>query len=150
MTPVSDRSLDGEWFLPRVAAWTVLVCACALPFVIVLWPRTTLWERLGEAGGVLVWIVVMVNAGQGLRAGALGIAILHAILAVVLEPWDLFVWFAPAVWVVTKASLISSELPNAWNFLVLTVLCGVQTAGCTWLSSRAIDVGRRVITRRPR
>jgi hypothetical protein len=57
----------GEFFLGRVFLWVGLVGACALPLVILTWREFSPSERLGEALGVLVWMVVMVIMGERLR-----------------------------------------------------------------------------------
>lgn len=55
----------AAFFLGRVVIWVVLVCACALPLVMVTAGQFTPAERSAEWQGVLGCAVAMVIIGEG-------------------------------------------------------------------------------------
>jgi hypothetical protein len=80
---------------------------------------------------------------QMLRTGALATAIVHTGIAIIGGPLGLFLWFAPAVLVVSYLPLISEIESGFLAGLTWTLVCGSQTAIVAWLCGRAIDRARR-------
>ena len=151
-------------FIRQCVIWSALVWACALPFIVLTWSNTGFdrGDRIGEIAGVIVWTLVMVVfaerrrhpvTARRLRAGAAAVAVVN-IAAAAIEPFALFLLYAPAMWLTSPAfsivrlplELLPDDVTYAGTSFGLTLLCGVQAAAMAIGFGRLIDAAGHRLT----